>query len=200
MGPPEHRRLVPTVTVLPMLTTMTVRSPVGPLRLYADADQLVWLALPGRFGPRGPAVSIAPAQASPVLVRTATQLAEYFAGERRVFELPLAPPGTAFQAQVWRALLRIPFGDTRSYGELARSIRRPSASRAVGAANGSNPIAIIVPCHRVIGTSGALTGYGGGLDMKRWLLAHERADIAPGADAGSRARAQAAPRARRAAR
>jgi methylated-DNA-[protein]-cysteine S-methyltransferase len=154
-----------------MLTTMTVRSPVGPLQLYAEDGRLVWLRFPDRVGPGGADAAVTARDA--VLVQTRAQLGEYFAGTRRVFELPLAPPGTAFQAQVWRALLKIPFGDTRSYGQLARAIRRPSASRAVGAANGSNPIAIIVPCHRVIGSSGALTGYGGGLEMKRWLLAHE---------------------------
>jgi len=154
-----------------MLSTLRVRSPVGPLQLYAEDGKLVWLRLPDRRGPVGADAAVTAHE--DVLVRAAAQLAEYFAGTRRVFELPLAPPGTAFQSQVWRALLKIPFGDTRSYGQLARTIRRPSASRAVGAANGSNPIAIIVPCHRVIGSSGSLTGYGGGLDMKRWLLAHE---------------------------
>jgi len=154
-----------------MLSTLLVRSPVGPLQLYAEDGKLVWLRLPDRRGPVGADTAVT--VRDDVLVRAADQLAEYFAGARRVFELPLAPPGTAFQSQVWRALLKIPFGDTRSYGQLARTIRRPSASRAVGAANGSNPIAIIVPCHRVIGTSGSLTGYGGGLEMKRWLLAHE---------------------------
>lgn len=108
-----------------------------------------------------------------MLALAARQLDEYFAGERREFDLPLAPRGTGFQERVWRALLAIPFGVTRSYGELARTIGRPSASRAVGAANGKNPIAIIVPCHRVIGANGTLTGYGGGLPIKRWLLEHE---------------------------
>jgi methylated-DNA-[protein]-cysteine S-methyltransferase len=154
-----------------MLTTMTVRSPVGPLQLYAEDGQLVWLRFPGRRGPDGAEAAVT--ARDEVLVRTSAQLGEYFAGTRQAFDVPLAPPGTAFQAQVWRALRKIPFGDTRSYGQLARAIRRPSASRAVGAANGSNPISIIVPCHRVIGASGALTGYGGGLEMKRWLLAHE---------------------------
>ncbi len=162
-----------------MLTTITFRSPVGPLRLYGEDDQLIWLALPGRAGPARPASPVAPDPATGVLARTAAQLAEYFAGARRVFDLPLAPPGTPFQTAVWRALLDIPFGATCSYGDLARLLRRPSASRAVGAANGQNPIAIIVPCHRVIGSGGALTGYGGGLDMKRWLLAHEGADARP---------------------
>ena len=153
-----------------MRTMMTMRCPFGVLRLHAEGDELVAIDLPDH---PGPAVLEGSERRTDVLVRTKAQLAEYFAGDRRAFDLPLAPPGTAFQAQVWRALLRIPFGATRSYAQLARTIRRPSASRAVGAANGSNPIAIIVPCHRVLGSSGALTGYGGGLDMKRWLLAHE---------------------------
>ena len=108
-----------------------------------------------------------------MLVETARQLREYFAGERTVFDLPLAPEGTAFQRLVWTALTKIPFGETRTYGQQASLIKRPSASRAVGAANGRNPIGIIVPCHRVIGTNGSLTGYAGGLAMKQWLLEHE---------------------------
>jgi methylated-DNA-[protein]-cysteine S-methyltransferase len=112
-----------------------------------------------------------------LLERAAEQLAEYFAGERRVFELPIAPRGSGFQERVWRALVAIPFGETCSYGELARAIGRPSASRAVGTANSKNPISIIVPCHRVIGANGELTGYAGGLPAKRWLLAHERRGI-----------------------
>ncbi len=103
------------------------------------------------------------------------QLREYFAGARTQFSLPLAPHGTAFQRQVWEALRPIPHGMTTSYGAIAASIGRPTASRAVGAANGQNPIAIIVPCHRVVGSTGALTGYGGGMDRKRWLLDHEAA-------------------------
>lgn len=109
-----------------------------------------------------------------MLARAAAQLAAYFAGERRDFDLPLAPQGTPFQQRVWDALLAIPYGAVRSYGDVARAIGRPAASRAVGAANGRNPIAIIVPCHRVIGASGQLTGYGGGLPTKRWLLEHEQ--------------------------
>jgi methylated-DNA-[protein]-cysteine S-methyltransferase len=108
-----------------------------------------------------------------VLARTAAQLAEYFAGERRDFDVPLAPRGTGFQQRVWRELGKIPYGETRSYGELARAIGRPAASRAIGAANGKNPISILVPCHRVIAGTGALTGYAGGLAAKRWLLEHE---------------------------
>lgn len=101
------------------------------------------------------------------------QLEAYFAGELRIFDLPLAPAGTAFQQKVWRALRDIPFGQTESYGALAKRIDAPKASRAVGMANGHNPISIIVPCHRVIGANGNLTGYGGGIERKRWLLEHE---------------------------
>jgi methylated-DNA-[protein]-cysteine S-methyltransferase len=103
----------------------------------------------------------------------AQQLAEYFGGARREFDLPLSPSGTVFQKQVWAALLEIPYGQTTSYGALAADIGSPSASRAVGLANGQNPISIVVPCHRVVGANGALTGYGGGLPAKRWLLTHE---------------------------
>jgi methylated-DNA-[protein]-cysteine S-methyltransferase len=106
----------------------------------------------------------------PVVRETLRQLAAYFSGELRDFDLPLDPHGTEFQRAVWRALLEIPYGETRSYSEIAQRVGRPAAVRAVGSANGSNPIAIIVPCHRVIGASGKLVGYGGGLPMKRMLL------------------------------
>jgi methylated-DNA-[protein]-cysteine S-methyltransferase len=108
------------------------------------------------------------------------QLTEYFAGRRQEFDLPLAPKGTDFQKQVWQALTSIPFGATTSYGELAGRIGRPKASRAVGAANGANPIPIVVPCHRVIGANGSLTGFGGGLDVKRTLLEIEGSPAAQG--------------------
>jgi methylated-DNA-[protein]-cysteine S-methyltransferase len=101
------------------------------------------------------------------------QVNEYCAGKRTHFDVELAPNGTAFQQAVWKALLAIPYGETRSYGEVARAIGQPTAARGVGAANGSNPIGLIVPCHRVIGADGSLTGYGGGLPLKRALLAHE---------------------------
>ncbi|HJW45413.1 MAG TPA: methylated-DNA--[protein]-cysteine S-methyltransferase [Lysobacter sp.] len=110
-----------------------------------------------------------------VLQRTQAQLAEYFAGERRHFELPLAPQGTEFQRQVWWELANIPFGATISYAELATRLGRPSATRAVGAANGRNPIPIVLPCHRVIGADGSLTGFGGGLPTKQFLLQLEGA-------------------------
>jgi methylated-DNA-[protein]-cysteine S-methyltransferase len=101
------------------------------------------------------------------------EIEEYFEGTRRDFDLPLAPRGTPFQLRVWEALRQIPYGETRSYGEIAASLGVPAASRAVGRANGSNPISIVVPCHRVIGSSGDLVGYGGGLPIKRWLLEFE---------------------------
>jgi len=151
-----------------MLTMMTLRTPIGPLRLYGESDELVGVDLPDRDALDGVE------RRTDVLVRTADQLAEYFAGQRQDFDLPLAPRGTGFQTLVWRTLMRIPYGETWSYGQLARAIRRPAASRAVGAANGRNPIPIIMPCHRVIGSNGSLTGYGGGLPIKRWLLDHER--------------------------
>jgi methylated-DNA-[protein]-cysteine S-methyltransferase len=108
-----------------------------------------------------------------VLVETARQLEEYFAGQRTVFELPLDFAGTDFQRKVWNALLTIPFGETRSYGQIASQIGNPDAVRAVGAANGRNPVSIVTPCHRVIGSTGALTGFAGGLDAKAYLLALE---------------------------
>ena len=156
------------------MNMITMPSPLGLLRLVAHADELVGVYLPDQDAPA------APHFASPVLSDAAAQLAEYFAGHRRTFDLPLAPQGTGFQQLVWTALLAVPFGQTRSYGQIASAIGRPAASRAVGAANGSNPIAIIIPCHRVIGSSGKLTGYGGGLPTKAWLLEHERAAL-PGA-------------------
>ena len=108
-----------------------------------------------------------------LLARAARQLAAYFAGSLTAFDLPLAPDGTPWQRAVWDQLARIPFGETRSYGELAHALAKPHGARAVGAANSKNPISIIVPCHRVIAGSGALTGYAGGMAAKQWLLAHE---------------------------
>jgi len=104
------------------------------------------------------------------LKRAAEQLFQYFAGERRVFDLPLAPEGTSFERAVWNALLAIPYGETRTYGQIAAALQKPKASRAVGRANGRNPISIFIPCHRVIGADGSLTGYAGGVEMKKALL------------------------------
>ncbi|HET8537508.1 MAG TPA: methylated-DNA--[protein]-cysteine S-methyltransferase [Solirubrobacteraceae bacterium] len=140
---------------------MIIDSPVGPLTLVERDGALARLS----FGALGD--GSAP---SPLLDRAVSQLHEYFAGERRAFDLPLAPSGTEFQLACWRALAEIPYGETRSYGEQARRIGRPDRARAVGAANGANPIAIILPCHRVIGADGSLVGFGGGLETKRQLL------------------------------
>jgi methylated-DNA-[protein]-cysteine S-methyltransferase len=153
---------------------ITIQSPIGPLRLEAHGDELTALYLPNAEVADAPRT-----RASDVLALAGDQLREYFAGHRRAFDIPLRPAGTGFQQIVWQALCAIPFGVTRSYGEIAAAIGRPAASRAVGAANGKNPIAIIVPCHRVIGSNGTLTGYGGGLPTKRWLLAHEGAATLP---------------------
>jgi methylated-DNA-[protein]-cysteine S-methyltransferase len=145
---------------------LVIASPIGPLELEADADSLVAI----RFG------AAEPAEVPPhtgLFAEAALQLDEYFAGRRRRFDLPLAMRGTEFQIAVWRALQTIPYGETWSYAELARRIGRPSAVRAVGAANGANPLPIVVPCHRVIGSSGSLVGFGGGLETKRRLLALE---------------------------
>ncbi|WP_431025407.1 methylated-DNA--[protein]-cysteine S-methyltransferase [Halomonas sp. H5] len=109
--------------------------------------------------------------------RARAQLAEYFSGTRQAFDLPLAPVGTDFQRRVWAALATIPFGETRCYAEIAEQLRCKGGQRAVGAANGRNPIAIVVPCHRVIGSDGRLTGYAGGLGRKQWLLAHEAGEL-----------------------
>lgn len=148
-------------------------SPVGTLRLEASDKGLAGIAFerPARRRP-GPGVEN---PRHPVLVETARQLREYFAGRRRSFELTLDVAGTPFQRAVWNALLTIPFGETRTYGELARQVGRPSAARAVGAANGRNPVAIVAPCHRVIGAGGGLTGFAGGLDAKARLLRLEGA-------------------------
>jgi len=149
-------------------------SPIGELVITASASGLTGVWFPGGGLPgvqpddgRGPA--------SGLLSGAGDQLAQYFAGARTAFDLPLDPPGTAFQRRVWSALRAIPYGTTVSYSELARRLGDVRATRAVGAANGRNPIPIIVPCHRVIGARGELTGFGGGLDRKRWLLEHEGA-------------------------
>jgi methylated-DNA-[protein]-cysteine S-methyltransferase len=160
---------------------VTVASPIGPLTLVAEAGSLTGLYMDaqqhrpgnGTFGPAGD-------PADEPFASAAAQLAAYFAGELTSFDLPLAPAGTEFQHRVWAALQAIPYGQTSSYGQLARQIGSAAASRAVGLANGKNPIAVVIPCHRVIGADGSLTGYGGGLDRKRFLLDLEaRAAVRP---------------------
>ena len=145
-------------------------SPVGKLKLVASEKGLVAVLWQNDSLERVPLTELTEDPKQKVLVETERQLNEYFAGKRREFSLPLDMRGTRFQKNVWDALLAIPFGETRSYGELAKKLGNPTASRAVGAANGRNPISIVVPCHRVIGASGKLTGFAGGLDVKARLL------------------------------
>ena len=151
-------------------------SPLGKITLLANELGLlgVWFethtSLASDLGVHSPD--------QPILRLAASQLTEYFAGQRKSFTLPLAAVGTPFQQSIWHALEQIPFGTTASYLALARRIENPKAVRAVGSANGKNPISIIVPCHRVIGANGKLTGYAGGLDRKQWLLQHEGIGVA----------------------
>ena len=153
-------------------------SPVGTLTLVATDDGLaaiLWEA----DRPRRVRLNLdAEESGHPMLVETKRQLEEYFAGRRKQFTLKLDPSGTPFQRTVWSALLTIPFGETRSYAQIARQIGKPTATRAVGGANGRNPISIVTPCHRVVGSTGALTGFAGGLDVKAQLLAFEGAQEA----------------------
>lgn len=163
------------------MTTYFTRmaSPVGALVLTGTSESITGLYLrdpspePGDPGDPGP-------------FRAALeQLEQYFAGERQCFDLPLQARGTAFQQRVWAALQEIPYGQTTTYGKLAARVGTPAGSRAVGLANGRNPISLIVPCHRVIGADGSLTGYSAGLERKRWLLAHEAAGERPSGVIGS---------------
>lgn len=159
-----------------------IDSPVGALTLVAEDAALtgIYFAIHrrrDRLPDFGELVS-----SSGLFGDAARQLGEYFAGDRRVFDLPLAPRGDQFQQSVWAQLRQIPYGQTRSYGDLAKAIGRPGAAQAVGAANGANPLSIVVPCHRVLGADGSLTGYAGGLGRKRFLLELER----PAADVEGR--------------
>jgi methylated-DNA-[protein]-cysteine S-methyltransferase len=146
----------------------TFASPIGELLAVGRGGALQRLSMPGAAHP--PVLPGGRRRDDAAFAELRTQLDEYFAGQRRTFALELAPEGTPFQRRVWDALLEIPYGETESYGELALRIGAPGAARAVGAANGENPIAVIIPCHRVIGASGRLTGYGGGLERKQRLL------------------------------
>lgn len=150
-----------------------VESPVGELLLTSDGDALTGLYINER--------AIAPewiiASDDAPIAQATQQLVEYFAGTRQTFDLPLAPEGTLFQKRVWEELAKIPFGETVSYGTIAARLGQPTASRAVGMANGRNPVSIIVPCHRVVGANGTLTGYSGGMPRKKWLLEHETATL-----------------------
>jgi methylated-DNA-[protein]-cysteine S-methyltransferase len=162
------------ITASAQICHTTIDSPIGSLLLLADDEALVGAYMEKHkrgLEPQGPR---RPHHA--VLRRAGDQLSEYFAGARRGFDLPLSFQGTEFQRGVWLALCEIPFSETLSYAELAQRVARPAAVRAVGAAVGRNPISIIVPCHRVVGSNGSLTGFAGGLARKQWLLAHESTD------------------------
>jgi methylated-DNA-[protein]-cysteine S-methyltransferase len=163
-----------------MLHLTKVDSPVGQLTLVADQQSLLVLTWGGdgssstRVAQLVQQAEEVPASEHPILARSVAQLMEYFAGQRKEFDLPLHAEGTEFQRAAWSVLRQIPYGQTLSYAEQAGRTGSPKASRAVGSANGRNPIAIIVPCHRVIGADGSLTGFGGGIDTKQWLLTHEQ--------------------------
>lgn len=162
-----------SVTGAPVVTkTTTLDSPVGPLTLAARDGCLTGVHMEDQR--HAPTDTAAWQRDDAVFTEVARQIEAYFAGELDRFDLPMRPVGSEFQQRVWLGLREIPYGETISYGELARRVGNARASRAVGLANGRNPIGIIVPCHRVIGADGTLTGYGGGLDRKRWLLNHER--------------------------
>jgi methylated-DNA-[protein]-cysteine S-methyltransferase len=167
----------PTTTTT-TTTTMAVDSPIGTITLVADDEALIEVHLPDEVRPvvnggQPPGDGADNA----VLRRAAAQLREYFAGERQDFDVPLAPQGTMFQLAAWEALRTIPYGETVSYGEQARRLGDRNLARAVGGANGRNPLPIIVPCHRVVGANGHLTGFGGGIACKAWLLDHERQHV-----------------------
>lgn len=153
-----------------------VNSPVGALKLVGSDDGLAAILWDNDRPGRVPLLIVAEDDSHPVLVETERQLREYFAGERQAFDLPLDFAGTEFQQKVWQALLAIPFGQTRSYRQIASEIGSAKAIRAVGAANGRNPISIIAPCHRVVGSAGDLRGFAGGLERKAYLLRLEGAD------------------------
>lgn len=156
-------------------TSVTLGSPVGRIVVTGDEEAVTGIAFATRLAERGLPVPgpIEGAGAAGPVGDAARQLHAYFAGELRAFDLPLRPEGTPFQHAVWSAVAAIPYGDTATYGEVAMGLGRPRAARAVGAANGANPLAIVVPCHRLLGSDRSLTGYGGGLAAKRFLLALE---------------------------
>jgi methylated-DNA-[protein]-cysteine S-methyltransferase len=157
-------------TMTDTVLTARMSSPIGILTLTSNGSALTQLILAREVDSE---IESVPAEVDPVLAAAHEQLNAYFDMRLSDFDLPLEPRGTEFQRRVWDSLTTIPFGETISYAELARRIDNPKAVRAVGAANGRNPLMIIVPCHRVIGADGSLTGFGGGIDRKRWLLDHE---------------------------
>ncbi len=157
------------------LARAVIESPIGELTILASDDAVVAIRFGNEPVPSRPTLDVVDVEpgAHAIVDEAARQLDEYFEGERLEFELPLEPSGTPFQLDAWTALRAIPFGETISYGEQARRLGDRNKSRAVGAANGKNPIPIVVPCHRVVGANGHLTGFGGGIEVKAWLLDHE---------------------------
>jgi methylated-DNA-[protein]-cysteine S-methyltransferase len=170
----------------PRSSAGSVSTPLGRVLVVIADEHLVGLYFDGHE--RTPALEGVPHRETDMLGQVRAQLEEYFAGTRETFEIPLEPEGTPFQREVWTALVAIPPGTTATYGEIAQQIGRPQAARAVGAANGGNPISIVIPCHRLVGASGGLTGYGWGIERKQWLIDHERSMAA------ARAGAEPAPR------
>lgn len=160
-----------------MLYRSRLPSPVGTLTLVASDAGLVAILWENDTPTRVRIDEAVEDGDHLILAATATQLDDYFAGTSTAFDLPLAPRGTDFQRAVWHQLSAIPHGETRTYADLARALGQPTATRAVGAANGRNPLSIVVPCHRVVGSNGTLTGFAGGIEAKRWLLAHEGARL-----------------------
>lgn len=156
---------------------------LGSVRIAARGDAVIGLWFEGQKHDVRPGGGWQEARDDPLLREAAHQLRDYLAGKRESFDLALAPEGTAFQKSVWRAIAKVPAGRTASYGDLARRIGRPSSVRAVGAAVGRNPLSVVVPCHRIVGSDGSLTGYAGGLERKRALLALERVDLDASRDA-----------------
>ena len=156
-----------------LFSLKVIPSPIGRLRLIASDEGLAAILWDNNHPPPAYLADLVENPAHPTLLHAETELNEYFSRNRKSFSVPLDMRGTNFQKQVWEALLSIPFGETRSYGQIANQLGNPNATRAVGAANGQNPIPIIVPCHRVIGANGKLTGFGGGLQIKDHLLALE---------------------------
>lgn len=176
-------------TAAPESTWTTLETPLGTVLLTATREALVAVTFGGgdldhASVPTPPPGAHRADVSVGVLAEACAQLGEYFAGARTHFELPLAPVGTPFQQRVWAALVEIPYGETATYLDLARRLGDPKATRAVGAANGRNPLAVLVPCHRVVGSDGSLTGYAGGMQRKRWLLRHEMAARHAGAAGG----------------
>jgi methylated-DNA-[protein]-cysteine S-methyltransferase len=163
--------------VKPMLSYKTLHSPIGEITLVANDEALVALYVNDELMPKKDLAQ--KNESHKILELAETQLNEYFAGKRQVFDLPLSPEGTLFQNKAWEALSKIPYGKVWSYGKQAEYLKAPKAQRAIGGANGKNPIPVIIPCHRVVGSTGKLTGFSGGMKMKVYLLKHEGHEVDP---------------------